>query len=47
MKKTIRLASPADTNAIFDIRTSVQENHLSHEQLARWALLPKLYDRQF
>jgi len=34
MKKTIRLANQADINAIFDIRTSVQENHLSRDQLA-------------
>ena len=34
MKKTIRLADQADINVIFDIRTSVQENHLSRDQLA-------------
>ena len=32
--RTIRLATPADIDAIFHIRTSVQENHLSLEQLA-------------
>jgi len=41
MEKTIRLANPADINAIFDIRTSVQENHLSHDQLAEMGITPE------
>lgn len=31
---TIRIATPADIEAIFDVRTSVRENHLDREQLA-------------
>ncbi|MBF8776552.1 GNAT family N-acetyltransferase [Pseudomonas fulva] len=34
MDHSIRLANLADIDAIFDIRTSVHENHLSREQLA-------------
>lgn len=41
MEKTIRLANQADINAIFDIRTSVQENHLSHDQLAQMGITPE------
>jgi GNAT superfamily N-acetyltransferase len=41
MEKTIRLANPADINAVFDIRTSVQENHLSHDQLAEMGITPE------
>ncbi|MBH3466223.1 GNAT family N-acetyltransferase [Pseudomonas carnis] len=41
MEKTIRLADQADINAIFDIRTSVQENHLSHDQLAEMGITPE------
>lgn len=41
MEKTIRLAEQADINAIFDIRTSVQENHLSHDQLAEMGITPE------
>ncbi|WP_425274312.1 hypothetical protein [Pseudomonas kitaguniensis] len=41
MEKTIRLANPADINAIFDIRTSVQENHLSHDQLTDMGITPE------
>ncbi|WP_339493217.1 GNAT family N-acetyltransferase [Pseudomonas sp. EA_15y_Pfl2_R67] len=41
MEKTIRLANQADINAIFDIRTSVQENHLSHDQLAEMGITPE------
>ncbi|MBJ7263487.1 MAG: GNAT family N-acetyltransferase [Burkholderiaceae bacterium] len=33
MRKTIRLAKDADIARIFDIRTSVRENHLSRAQL--------------
>ncbi|MFE4588728.1 GNAT family N-acetyltransferase [Streptomyces laurentii] len=29
----VRIAGEADIDAVFDIRTSVRENHLSHEQL--------------
>jgi len=32
--RAIRLATPADIDAIFHIRTSVQKNHLSLDQLA-------------
>lgn len=41
MEKTIRLANPTDITAIFDIRTSVQENHLSHDQLAEMGITPE------
>lgn len=41
MDKTIRLAGQADIKAIFDIRTSVQENHLSHDQLAEMGITPE------
>lgn len=34
MTVTIRLATPADVEVLFDIRTSVVQNHLSREQLA-------------
>ena len=33
-----RLATPADVDAIFHIRTSVQENHLSLDQLAEMGI---------
>ncbi|MGY2138898.1 GNAT family N-acetyltransferase [Pseudomonas reactans] len=33
MKKTVRVAVASDVGEIFDIRTSVNENHLSLEQL--------------
>jgi len=36
----IRLASIADIDAIFRIRTSVRENHLSHDQLAEMGITP-------
>ncbi len=41
MVNTIRLASLADIDAIFDIRTSVRENHLSHDQLAEMGITPE------
>lgn len=41
MKKAIRLANQGDINAIFDIRTSVQENHLSHDQLTEMGITPE------
>ena len=40
MKKTIRLAEQADIPAIFAIRTSVRENHLSHQQLTEMGITP-------
>ncbi|RWU23076.1 GNAT family N-acetyltransferase [Pseudomonas alkylphenolica] len=33
MTTTLRLASPSDIELLFDIRTSVTQNHLSREQL--------------
>lgn len=41
MEKTIRLANLADIAAIFDIRTSVHENHLSRDQLAEMGITPE------
>jgi len=41
MEKVIRLATPADITALFDIRTSVRENHLSHDQLAQRGITPE------
>lgn len=40
MKITIRSATPSDINTIFDIRTSVKENSLSHEQLNDMGITP-------
>lgn len=40
MEKIIRLANLADIDAIFDIRTSVHENHLSLVQLAEMGITP-------
>ena len=40
MKKAIRLAEQADIPAIFAIRTSVRENHLSREQLTEMGITP-------
>lgn len=40
MEKTIRLANSEDIETIFDIRTSVRENHLSREQLAEMGITP-------
>ena len=40
MKKTIRLAHQGDIEAIFEIRTRVQENHLSYEQLTLIGVTP-------
>ena len=40
MEKTIRVATPADIDMIFDIRTSVRENHLSRDQLAELGITP-------
>ncbi|NIF28886.1 GNAT family N-acetyltransferase [Pantoea sp. Tr-811] len=41
MEKATRPASLADINAIFYIRTNVQENHLSHYQLAEMGITPE------
>lgn len=41
MQKTIRLANSADIDAIFHIRTSVRENHLSREQLTQMGIIPE------
>lgn len=41
MEKTIRLADQLDIKAIFDIRTSVKENHLSHDQLVEMGITPE------
>lgn len=37
----IRLATPADIPAIFTVRTSVRENHMSLEELAALAITPE------
>lgn len=41
MKVGVRLAREADIGAIFDIRTSVRENHLSLDELSRRGITPK------
>lgn len=41
MQKTIRLANSADIDAIFHIRISVRENHLSREQLTQMGIIPE------
>jgi ribosomal protein S18 acetylase RimI-like enzyme len=41
MKKAVRTANEADINAIFDIRTSVYENHLSRDQLTAMGITPE------
>lgn len=41
MKKTIRAVELSDISAIFKIRTSVQENHLSHAQLTEMGITPE------
>ena len=40
METTVRIANQADISAIFDIRTSVTENHLSHDQLNEMGITP-------
>ena len=45
MQKTIRLANNADIDAIFHIRTSVRENHLSHEQLTQMGITPEAIEQ--
>jgi GNAT superfamily N-acetyltransferase len=37
----IRVATEADVESLFDIRTSVRENHQSREDLARIGITPK------
>lgn len=41
MEAVVRLARLADVDAIFKIRTSVQENHLSEDQLADMGITPE------
>ncbi len=41
MEAVIRLAKLADIDAIFKIRTSVRENHLSQDQLAAMGITPE------
>ena len=41
MEAVVRLAKLADVDAIFKIRTSVQENHLSEDQLADMGITPE------
>jgi len=45
MQNTIRLANTADIDAIFHIRTSVRENHLSHEQLTQMGITPEAIEQ--
>lgn len=42
---TIRPATPADVPDLFDVRTSVRENHLSLEELARLGVTPESVER--
>ncbi|MDF3864608.1 GNAT family N-acetyltransferase [Pseudomonas denitrificans (nom. rej.)] len=39
---SIRRATPADIDTLFDIRTSVRENHLSREQMAELGITPQV-----
>ncbi|WP_447748271.1 N-acetyltransferase family protein [Pseudomonas nicosulfuronedens] len=39
---SIRPATPADIDTLFDIRTSVRENHLSREQMAELGITPQV-----
>lgn len=41
MTISIRLANESDIETIFDIRTSVRENHLSRQQLAEMGITPE------
>ncbi|XAH23773.1 GNAT family N-acetyltransferase [Xylophilus sp. GW821-FHT01B05] len=36
----IRIATPADITAVFDVRTSVRENHMSMAELAAIGVTP-------
>lgn len=40
MEKVVRLADQNDIDVIFDIRTSVKENHLSLEELTEMGITP-------
>ena len=42
MPLSIRPANPTDIDTLFDIRTSVRENHLSREQMARLGITPQV-----
>jgi ribosomal protein S18 acetylase RimI-like enzyme len=42
MSLSIRYATPADIDTLFDIRTSVQDNHLSREQMAELGITPQV-----
>ncbi|MBD9578997.1 GNAT family N-acetyltransferase [Pseudomonas sp. PDM23] len=42
MPLSIRPATPADIDTLFDIRTSVRENHLSREQMAELGITPQV-----
>ncbi|KJK03092.1 GCN5 family acetyltransferase [Pseudomonas sp. 21] len=42
MSLSIRPASPTDVDTLFDIRTSVRENHLSREQMAGMGITPQV-----
>ncbi|MBD9677892.1 GNAT family N-acetyltransferase [Pseudomonas sp. PDM18] len=39
---SVRIATPADIDTLFDIRTSVRENHLSREQMAELGITPQV-----
>lgn len=41
MKKIVRIANEADISTIFNIRTRVKENHLSHDQLTAMGITPE------
>ncbi|RON51630.1 GNAT family N-acetyltransferase [Pseudomonas frederiksbergensis] len=41
MKKIVRMGNQTDISAIFDIRTSVKENHLSLGQLKQMGITPE------
>ncbi|CAM3145235.1 MULTISPECIES: GNAT family N-acetyltransferase [Pseudomonas] len=42
METLIRLATLADIDTVFAIRTAVRQNHLSHEQLADLGITPQV-----
>lgn len=42
MSPTLRRAKVADIDTLFDIRTSVRENHLSREQMAELGITPQV-----
>ena len=41
MQRTVRIANETDIEVIFDIRTSVKENHLSRDQLTHMGITPE------